>query len=1163
MHKKIAISRVFVCVLLLLLTASLVVSFVAPSLAYFQTIFTSTGINSAKVELIFDRLNFQSENVLNAKDEAGNARFSATAEWGSEKNPYVISAKHHVQNLSVLQNTGFFDKATQAYFLVCTPEGTPVAINCEGMTMAPVGTHANPFTGVIDGAFATSAAEVTYTYTPRSSSDTVAEKSYGVSVSTIGNLIVKASTSEPDIGFFGCVGYYGTPTVDPETNDPAVDGYAASIHNLLLADVTVSSVPTLKDSLAAWWAQVKATIQAEEGKEAPEHRHEDFESHHIGVVAGHADFATINNVSVFYTQGVQTFQISGSSYINYYSTTGLIGTLHYVNPTITSSGLLVGDGNSISDSDMVEVGLGGGGAISGTLTGYMMAETLFSQHEQYLTMQSSTTKNRYNVSEMKKADGTQLFETVTMLEGRGNTKDEVTYYYFKDTVFTFAMSSSSANQKAGLIDYVQKLWVLDDASQGPVLYGTNERDDWQLTVDPNASVRVAYKLEAVTDPEEMTSGSYYVLAYYDKTSDKTYIFDVNSSSSGYCVELSEDSIFNAMNEGLSETEAAAYAPSKFGDGSYEKVWLTSSSAQYFAYSFIYKPTYDTTATIASPLAGQYRFGVHLERNLAEILGSTLPYTFKDPPTVPALSNGQDANGGLLNTAVHLFKNTWTFTNSYSTTVNNETTTTTLPHGKMVVYNAISEEHRGLLGTYSLYAYYRFKFSATSTSGQFAFDRNFSRSDNTIDDSAADYTTWTENNYFNVYKIEPNDVDDTGKLVTDPGDGNVVLTPTNLRPTLKDDDGNPSYDEDGKLLLDTEYSFDPSKYVFENRGDGTYKLAPIASYNLNSGRGTKVEQLNHIVKMAQATPASFQFEIGWDLGQLDDWLNQYVSTSSGGVVSAQIGTTDKVYAIPAGMIAFYIDETITTADNPSYINIIVAVNPEQTLDSKVGLWDTSQFGTSSSVNFDLSKPTYSFALPKSITGSSSSDKQYAIEVSEYLYPKLNGTTPDLDANGKTAYETDSSTSYVYLGGETAFVYHSFEVTKGGIYLLGSCAGPFSVAYFSVSGAAGQGADGTSTSPLGDIDFVYAYGGNIISIDQKFDGVQIPDDETYSYYYPSYHFIVMKGNGDSKPFVQSESIKVHRYINTNDSMGTKRHIKIIGCTNAEAKGLSTMYQDDLEE
>ena len=122
----------------------------------------------------------------------------------------------------------------------------------------------------------------------------------------------------------------------------------------------------------------------------------------------------------------------------------------------------------------------------------------------------------------------------------------------------------------------------------------------------------------------------------------------------------------------------------------------------------------------------------------------------------------------------------------------------------------------------------------------------------------------------------------------------------------------------------------------------------------------------------------------------------------------------------------------------------------------------------------------------------------------------------------------------------------------------------VAYFSVSGAAGQGADGTSTSPLGDIDFVYANGDKIVTIDQKFTGMQDPTDENYALYYPSYHFVVMKGEGTtSKPLVQNESIKIYRYIDPGDSDGgTKRHIKIIGCTNAEAKGLADMYEDDLE-
>ena len=441
--------------------------------------------------------------------------------------------------------------------------------------------------------------------------------------------------------------------------------------------------------------------------------------------------------------------------------------------------------------------------------------------------------------------------------------------------------------------------------------------------------------------------------------------------------------------------------------------------------------------------------------------------------------------------------------------------------------------------------------------------SFSTSDNSYDDRANDAAYLTSANYFTVYKLEANVVN--GADVSIEGD-NVQLTPTNLLPFQKDANGDPLYDENGNMLLDTAYNFDPSKYVFEQTTTG-YKLAPISSYNLNNGKGKKVEQLNHIVKMAQATSSSFKFEIGWDLGGIEDWLNQYVSTESGGVVSAEIGTTKKYYAIPAGMIAFYIDEEVTNDDNPSYINIIVAVNPEDRRDNKIGLWNTANFGTSNNVNFDLSKPDQSFMLPKSITGSSTEDATHIITVSEYVTQKFNADgTPYLDENSKPVYESSGTTSYVYLGGEVAFVYHSFQVTKGGIYLLGSCAGPLSVSYFSVSGAAGQGADGTSTSPLGKIDFVYANGGNIITVNQGFGGIHDTNNEDHAYYYPSYHFVVMEPvldtSGNVTTPTQNEKIKIYRYVVADNTTAAGRRLKIIGCSNAKPKGLAGIYQDTLE-
>jgi hypothetical protein len=362
--------------------------------------------------------------------------------------------------------------------------------------------------------------------------------------------------------------------------------------------------------------------------------------------------------------------------------------------------------------------------------------------------------------------------------------------------------------------------------------------------------------------------------------------------------------------------------------------------------------------------------------------------------------------------------------------------------------------------------------------------------------------------------------------------------------------------------DPVYTFDPSKYVLESDGKGGYTIAPIRSYNLNSGRGTYLTQLNHIVKLFKPTTGNFQ--IAWSENSLiGSWFGKTFDTNSGGVVGSEIGTSGQYTTIPAGMISFYISEA--SVNKPSYINIIVAVNPGQTTNGRIGLWKQAQ-NNGNQVSFLLTSPDQHFDLPISkVAANNTEDRNHILTVTNFKSPAMNGDTPIFDERGNPLYTDSNSLSYVYLGGEVALVYHSFEVTTPGVYFMGSGNGSMSVAYFSVSGAAGQGADGSSASPLGNIDFVYANNGQIVTVDHKFTGIHDLNNEDYALYYPSYHFIVMipkDAQSSTVTKIQTESIRIYRYIDPGDTNATKRHIKIIGCNNARAKGLSEMYEDDLD-
>jgi hypothetical protein len=341
---------------------------------------------------------------------------------------------------------------------------------------------------------------------------------------------------------------------------------------------------------------------------------------------------------------------------------------------------------------------------------------------------------------------------------------------------------------------------------------------------------------------------------------------------------------------------------------------------------------------------------------------------------------------------------------------------------------------------------------------------------------------------------------------------------------------------------------------------SYKITPLRQLEWNNGNGAYLEQLNHAIKLAQATKENqtLNFKNLFGDNLLGDIAQGLLGSNTGGMVPAEIGNTGRAYTIPAGMIAFDIQEA--SAADPSYINIIVAVNPEQA-PSWIGLYGpmgekewNSQFNLTT-------QAIQKFHLPQSLTGTYDSYlSKYATKISGYY-------TYD---DSKKDYNLTSGDYYTYLGGEVVFVGYTFTVTTPGIYLLGSASGPMTVAYFSVDGAAGEGGDGTGGSPLGDIDFVYDNGSAILSVDKKFEGAHIIDAEMpEQFYYPSYYYvrtIPKVASGETAAItVPAQDVYIRRYFIDAIATGQDRR-RYIRINNTNEKGTTyvgilDMYEDIL--
>ncbi|MBP5289783.1 MAG: hypothetical protein J6Z79_07945 [Clostridia bacterium] len=356
--KKPRLSKRFLLFTALALTVTMLLAAAGVvTYAYFSTqprVFTDDNTSQAarvgmRINLLFEKLRSGEAGNFSGTityPDGNEAVFDPTADWGTAENPYIISLSRHMINLYVLQRVGYFDvryvqenydgngeyipnSGVKPYFLVCDPEtGQPVSVdgtrNNTNIEIQPIGNDEYPFIGCVGGAPAAGTCTAPNGKTSNSS--------------IIANFTVVPREDEPDVGLFGKIGYLGDEAdVSTVNGEEAFNGSVSGVNDLLLYDIRVISRP---DSLAQrvadhlWSETISNNVRFEE-------------DHHIGILAGHVEYASIYNISVYYSASDITAIDVSNTGANYQTDSGIIGLVYNLNPSVTGNTIGSASGSTI------------------------------------------------------------------------------------------------------------------------------------------------------------------------------------------------------------------------------------------------------------------------------------------------------------------------------------------------------------------------------------------------------------------------------------------------------------------------------------------------------------------------------------------------------------------------------------------------------------------------------------------------------------------------------------------------------------------------------------------------------------------------------------------------------------------------------------------------
>lgn len=555
---------------------SLILGFVIAALsvvayAYFSKKDIYDGYISGSVELLFDRLD---DDGIAAYSSAAGITANKDLEWGSKENPYVISNAKHLYNLSELQNLGYFAKKHISqntaedlwhipYFLICAPDYTPVVIDGSfSKAISPIGNSEYPFIGSVKGVTGTASVNV-------GEGDNV----HYSNTSVLHAVSVKGNPADPDVGLFGYVSFLGTPP-EASSDVTAFNGTTSVISNIVLSDVTVTVNSGLWDKIEAFIVDIALNASGHRYSFTELYNPSDnadynaipHENHHIGILAGHVSYSTVEYVSVFYSSGsVVAIDLLDETVIdgteaNYLSAAGILGFIYNMNPKIDgeTGDIIANSGDSLGDLSYSMVG--GGGLEVGDKPGYILASDMYKKYGYIVEnneVKAIADGTSLKISEATDSNGNSLCQE---WEGGISLTDNGTSYYFYDGVFTFALSSEE--------DVIEQTWENDTAPEFAI--GLNDPSGWVTNSKEGQKSVAAYLRKITSDKElqdaiqeglplvimhETSANSAFMMKLYDQSVEGSGDFNEKYTTAGSNRVYATDEDIASLFESLEGAEA--------------------------------------------------------------------------------------------------------------------------------------------------------------------------------------------------------------------------------------------------------------------------------------------------------------------------------------------------------------------------------------------------------------------------------------------------------------------------------------------------------------------------------------------------------------------------------------------------------------------------------